>query len=146
MATLHCEIVTPTKALYQGEVAQVEVPSAGGYAGILPGHETFCCRMNNGKITVYVDQEHKNKLEYASYMGFTQVHDDKVIILSREAILISEIDAAAVTAERDELQAKIDAMPQEEAEGQKKRVEKVQRNTLSSDLEWCNVQLEYCSK
>ena len=146
MAMLHCEIVTPEYVVYRGEVAQVDVPSAGGYCGILPGHEDFCCRMKNGKVTVYTDEGHKEKLEFASYMGFTQVHKDKVIVLSRQAIAIPDIDEATVRREYDEYKARIDAMSAEEVEGQAKRAEKVQRNTLTDDLEWREVMLSFCSK
>lgn len=146
MAMLQCEIVTPTHVVYRGEAALVQVPSAGGYAGILPGHEPFSCRMMNGIVTVFPDADHKEKLEFASYMGFAQVFDNKVTVLCRQCNAVNEIDVAAVQAEAAALKAKIDAMSPEEMDEQRRRAEKVQRHTLIEDLEWCEVQLNYAAK
>ena len=146
MAKLLCEIVTPTHVVYRGEAALVNVPSVEGYAGILPGHELFSCRMQNGIVTVYVDEARTEKLEFASYMGFAQYHEGKVIVLSRESIAINDIDTDKVKAQMADLQAKIDAMTQEEKDEQAARAAKVKRNTLTDDLEWCQVQLDCAAK
>lgn len=144
MANLLCEVVTPNESLFYGKASQVDIPSIDGYFGVLPGHCMTSCRMKSGVVTVYKDDEHKDILTFVTYMGFAQVDSDKVTILGRQAILKDDIDVEAVRAERDRIQAKIDEASAEEVSEMKARAEKVMRDTLLHDLDWCNVQLTAC--
>ena len=141
MAMLLCEVVTPTELLFHEQASQVDIPSIDGYFGVLPGHCMTACRMQNGTVTIYKDADHKEKIVYATYMGFAQVDTDKVTVLARQAILKEDIDVAKVRAQRAELQAKIDEIPAEEMTALKAKADKVMRDTLLCDLEWCDVQL-----
>ncbi len=142
MAQLACEIVTPEKRIFTGAAAQVIVPSADGICGILPGHEMFACRMNNGKVVVHAGDDGSEVEEYATYMGFTEVSADRVLVLARQAIEVSDIDIDAVKQEKARLEEKLNSMSSEAISKQKERVAMVQRNAIQDDIEWCNTQLE----
>ena len=139
---LLCEVVTPTKLLYHGQASLVEVPSVDGRFGVLPGHCMLSCRMESGVVTVYTDEAQKEKLEFASFMGFAQVNEDKVTILSREGILRSEIDTAKVKADLEDIKAKMAALTPEEQDEMKNRANEVIRHTYVDDINWLETQLK----
>lgn len=141
MAMLACEVVTPTKQIFSGAASEVIVPSSGGSMGILPGHEMFACRMKNGVVTVYTDETRSTKIEFVTYMGFTEVSADRVIVLAREGILLEDIKVAEVTAKRDELKAKIDALSEGDLSTQNERAARIHRGTIKDELQWCETQL-----
>ena len=142
MANLACEIVTPDNRIFTGRATQVIVPSVDGTCGILPGHEMFACRMKNGKVIVHTGEGADDITEYATYMGFTEVSADRVLVLARQAVEVSDIDVDAVKKTRAELEEKLNAMPAEAVSKQKERVAKVQRDSIQDDIEWCDTQLE----
>lgn len=141
MAKLRCEIATPIKELYSGEATYVEIPGCEGGFGVLPGHEMLVTAMQNGIVTVHLDGG--EKLQFASYMGFAQVYEDKVIVLSRMGKPLEEIDVEAVKKEAADLKAKLDAMSEEELAEQKNAVLHARRGTLMADYEWCEAQLNF---
>lgn len=141
MAMLACEVVTPTKQIFAGGASQVSIPSMGGSMSILPGHEVFACRMKNGVVGVYTDEARSEKTEFATYMGFTEVVADRVIVLARQAILLEDIDVAEVTKKRDELKAKMDAMSEEDRNAQNERAALIHRDSVKDEFEWCETQL-----
>lgn len=142
MAHLACEIVTPEKRIFTGRAAHVIVPSVDGRCGILPGHEMFACRMQNGKVVVHMGEDGADTEEYATYMGFTEVSADRVLVLARKAVEIDDIDVEAVKKEKAALEEKLHAMTAEAVEQQNERVAKIQRDSIQDDIAWCETQLE----
>ena len=146
MAMLACEVVTPTKRIFAGQASEVIVPSSGGVMGILPGHEVFACRMKNGVVTVYTDEARSQKMEFVTYMGFAEVSADRVIVLAREGKVLEEVNVAEVKAQLAEVQAKMDALSEDDRTAQNERAARIRRNTIKDELQWCETQLAAVEK
>lgn len=94
-------IVTPTSQLLSTHVEGVTIPARGGEMGILPGHTPVLTFLGAGPLTYTKDgQKHTLALE----MGFAEIINDEVTILSEKAFKISEIDREKAEQELDEAQ------------------------------------------
>ena len=88
--TFQLEIVTPEKQLVKGvQAEEVQIPGAGGYLGILPGHAPLITELAVGVITYRTGGETKT-LSVA--WGFVEVLPDKVTILAETAERPEDID------------------------------------------------------
>lgn len=97
MATLHLEIVTSEKTVFEGEVDMVTVPGAAGVMGVLANHAPVLSTLKPGELRI----KRGNQLdEYAIGGGFVDIHDNKVIILADSAERADQIDAARAEAAR----------------------------------------------
>ena len=47
---INLEIVTPDRPLVQEQVDEVEIPAAGGYMGVLPGHTPLLATLHVGQL------------------------------------------------------------------------------------------------
>ena len=97
MATLHLEIVTSEKTVFEGEVDMVTVPGSAGVMGILANHAPVLSTLKPGELRVKRGNQFD---EYAVGGGFVDIHDNKVIILADSAERADEIDAARAAAAR----------------------------------------------
>jgi len=97
MATLHLEIVTSEKTIFEGEVDQVTVPGGDGVMGILANHAPVLSTLKPGELRI---RRGSAVEEYAIGGGFVDIHDNKVIILADSAERADEIDAARAEAAR----------------------------------------------
>jgi F-type H+-transporting ATPase subunit epsilon len=88
-ASLSLEIVTPERALVREEVEEVEIPAAGGYIGVLPGHTPLLATLNVGVLWYRKGAE---KFYLAIAFGFAEVMPDRVTILAQIAERAEEID------------------------------------------------------
>ncbi len=85
-----CEVVTPERVLYSGNVKMVVAPGIEGEVGVLPLHAPLVAVLGVGELRLKLDE---NKYEYvAVHKGYIQVLEDKVIILANFAEFASEID------------------------------------------------------
>ncbi|HDP70020.1 MAG TPA: ATP synthase F1 subunit epsilon [Actinobacteria bacterium] len=85
-----CEVVTPERVLYSGNVKMVVAPGLEGEVGILPLHAPMVAVLGVGELRLKLDED---KQEYiAIHKGYIQVLEDKVIILVNFAEFASEID------------------------------------------------------
>src|SRR5215472_16479355 len=90
--TFQLDIVTPDKQLVKGVRAEeAQIPGAGGYLGILPGHAPLITELAVGVITYRTGGETKT-LSVA--WGFVEVLPDKVTILAETAERPEDIDTA----------------------------------------------------
>ena len=87
--SLTLEIVTPDRALVAEQVDEVEVPGAGGYFGVLPGHAPLLASLQVGELWYRKGQE-KHYLAIA--FGFVEVLPDKVTVLAQIAERAEDID------------------------------------------------------
>ena len=133
---LRCIVATPTRELFQGEIAYASIPGADGSYGVLPGHELFVGTNSKGILSLWLDSEGKERREFLIFKGASQVFNDRVSVLGSFGIEVSEIDAAEVRAEADELRQKIEEL--EKAEDEQSKVE---LETSRTRLEWCDIQL-----
>ena len=133
---LRCTVATPTRELFQGEIAYASIPGADGSYGVLPGHELFVGTNSKGILSLWLDSEGKERREFLIYEGASQVFNDRVSVLGGFGIEVGDIDAAEVRAEAEALRQEIEALEKAEDEQSKAQLE-----TSRSRLEWCDIQL-----
>lgn len=81
-AELHCEVLTPEGAVFDGTASMVVVPGADGEIGILPHHAALISALGSGKMRVQVGSEtHAWTVEG----GFVEVLENKVSVLAEKA-------------------------------------------------------------
>jgi F-type H+-transporting ATPase subunit epsilon len=108
MATLHLEIVTSDKTIFEGEVDQVTVPGGGGVMGVLANHAPVLSTLKPGELRIKRGNDIE---EYAIGGGFIDIHDNKVIILADSAERADEIDASRAEAAREKAEAMLKNPP-----------------------------------
>ncbi len=97
---LHLTIITPARAVFDGDAASVVVTAFDGELGVLPGHAPLMALLGNGALRVTVADG--SKKSFAVRGGFLQVSHNKLTILTPEASEPGELKAEAVTADLDE--------------------------------------------
>lgn len=94
MPSLILEIVTPEGVAYRETVDHVEVPTAVGEIGVLPGHIPLLSLVKAGQLRV----TKAGKVEYLAVdRGFARVLGDTLSILTEAAIHVEAIDLAKVS-------------------------------------------------
>jgi len=88
-ATFNLEIVTPERKFFSGEVETVILKTTEGEMGILKGHMPMVVAVAVGTIRIKKDGEW---LEAVLTEGFTEVKQDKTVILTDTAEWPNEID------------------------------------------------------
>jgi F-type H+-transporting ATPase subunit epsilon len=91
------EIVTPDRSLVRAEVDEVQLPGAGGYLGVLPGHAPLLATLKVGELWYRIGHE---RLYLAIAGGFVEVLPDRVTVLAQIAERPQEIDVARAEAAR----------------------------------------------
>lgn len=90
---LVCEVITPEKVVFRGEVDMVIAPGVEGEVGILPLHAPFFTQLAIGELRVKFREDGKEKEDYiAVHGGFMEVFEDKVTVMASAAELAREID------------------------------------------------------
>jgi F-type H+-transporting ATPase subunit epsilon len=92
-------IVTPQRQLLREKVAEVQLPGANGYLGVLPGHAPLITELGIGELS-YHDLSGKESAHLAIIRGFAEVLPDRVTVLAETAELAYEIDLARADAAR----------------------------------------------
>ncbi len=92
-------VVTPEKQLLRQSVAEVQLPGAEGYLGILPGHAPLMTELGIGELS-YHDSSGKESAHLAIIRGFAEVLPDRVTLLAETAEFAAEIDLARAEAAR----------------------------------------------
>jgi F-type H+-transporting ATPase subunit epsilon len=90
-------VVTPEKQLLRQSVAEVQLPGAEGYLGILPGHAPLMTELGIGELS-YHDPTGKESGPLAIIRGFAEVLPDRVTVLAETAEFAAEIDLARAEA------------------------------------------------
>ena len=103
--TIHLEIVTPERKVFEAEVDRVEIPGLDGELGILPGHtEIISLLKPAGLLTYHIGNE---KGEMAISGGFVEVNPDRVIILADRATRPEEINLSEALALKNEAERQL---------------------------------------
>lgn len=84
-------IVTPERQLLRQSVAEVQLPGADGYLGVLPGHAPLITELGVNELT-YHTVDGKQSDPIAILRGFAEVLPDRVTVLAETAELAAEID------------------------------------------------------
>jgi F-type H+-transporting ATPase subunit epsilon len=103
--TMHVEVVTAERELYNGEAEQVEAPGADGQLGILPKHAALLTFLSPGALRI----RQAGGTEEAIFVsgGFLEVLNNTVTILADTAEHAQEIDEARAEAARRRAQERL---------------------------------------
>lgn len=98
---LKCEIVTPVQTVFESDATYVALPGEMGGFGVMRHHEPLVSALAPGTVTVTVPGSSKDggKASFVVSGGYTQISDDKVIVLANDALEVSGIKADDVRAE-----------------------------------------------
>ena len=119
--TFNCSIVTPEKLAAEVEVMQVVLPAHDGQIGILTGHAPLLCTLGTGLLRY---QDLAGKVHYYFVDGgFGHVANNRVSILTEQAISASQISEDQA---RGELEA-AQALPQNTTDELNARAKALQR-------------------
>jgi len=103
--SLTIQVVTPEREVIVAEDATfVLAHGIEGDVGILPGRAPLLIALGVGALKIQRGDRTERMLVDG---GFLQVKDDKVIVLAEYAILPSQADSAAVSAEIEELRRRL---------------------------------------
>lgn len=96
---LRVEVVDPGGLVFEGDVAMVVIPAAFGEIGILPKHAPLVAKLDIGELRVKTLSNQWMSLAVSE--GFAMVQQDRVIVLSDDAELSTEIDEQKALRARD---------------------------------------------
>jgi F-type H+-transporting ATPase subunit epsilon len=119
---LQIELVAADRVVWSGQASQVSARTVSGDLGVLSGHAPLLSLLVPG--VVEITPLEGEVVRAAVEEGFLSVADNHVSILSEDAFLASEIDAAAVKAQLDTARADEDADAVRRAEAKLRLVDK----------------------
>ena len=90
--TVDFELVSPARLLMSEPVGMVVVPGAEGDIGVLPNHSPLICTVRPGVIKVFENDKVTQQVFVAG--GFCEVSPERCTVLTEEAMMIADIDAA----------------------------------------------------
>jgi F-type H+-transporting ATPase subunit epsilon len=89
-------IVTPERQILKETVAELTMPGADGYLGVLPGHAPLITELGVGELTYRTTGGQAGLL--AVIRGFAEVLPDRVSVLAETAEFAGDIDLARAEA------------------------------------------------
>ena len=92
-------VVTPERQLLRERVAEVQLPGADGYLGVLPMHAPLMTEIGIGELS-YPGATGSESVHLALVRGFAEVLPDRVTVLAETAERAEEIDLARAEAAR----------------------------------------------
>ena len=110
--TLELEIYTPERPLLHEQVADVQLPAANGYLGILPGHAALLSRIGTGSLSYQVGGRRRFLVVDG---GFVEVLNDHVRVLAELAEAAEEIDVNRARTELQTAQERLGKMDADNA-------------------------------
>ncbi|MCP5061037.1 MAG: F0F1 ATP synthase subunit epsilon [Ignavibacteriae bacterium] len=84
------EVITPSKAAYNGAVKSVTVPGTMGNFQILSNHAPIISSLEIGEVKVI--EENGNVIDFSTSGGTVEVSNNKIIILAESFEDVNEID------------------------------------------------------
>jgi F-type H+-transporting ATPase subunit epsilon len=88
------ELVSPERLLLAQPVEMVVVPGVEGDFGVLPGHAPLVSSVRPGVIAVFEGNQVKQRIFVAG--GFAEVTAERCTVLAEQAVMVGDIDRAAV--------------------------------------------------
>ncbi|MDQ6643137.1 MAG: F0F1 ATP synthase subunit epsilon [Chloroflexota bacterium] len=103
--TLHVEVVTAERELYNGEADIVSAPGSEGRLGILPRHAALLATLKPGELNIKL-----NGAEEPLFVsgGFLEVSNNSVTVLADTAEHAEEIDQARAEEARRRAQERLE--------------------------------------
>jgi F-type H+-transporting ATPase subunit epsilon len=130
---IRLRLVTPSRMLLDEEVDEVTAPGALGEFGVLPNHIAFLTLLEIGEMS-YKQGAERQRL--AVNGGYAEVLDNVMTVLANAAEYADEIDVARVQKAKEEAEAKLAELSQEDKEVVAARV----------TLRWASVRLEVAGR
>jgi F-type H+-transporting ATPase subunit epsilon len=106
MSTLHLEILTIERKVFEDDVAMVIAPGSEGELGILPRHIPLLTALTFGELQI--KKEGEEDQYFAISGGFMEVLPDRVIVLADAAERAAEIDLERAEAARQRAEERLD--------------------------------------
>jgi F-type H+-transporting ATPase subunit epsilon len=119
---LQIELVAADRVVWSGQAREVLARTVAGDLGVLSGHAPLLSLLVPGVVEIR-PLEDAEIVRVAVGDGFLSVSDNHVSILSEDAFLASEIDAAAVKSEIETARAEGDVDAERRAEAKLRLVE-----------------------
>jgi F-type H+-transporting ATPase subunit epsilon len=95
--TIHCEIVSQDRMVWEGDADIVIIPGVSGEMGILPNHAPLLSTLQYGILRV----RHKDVEEIFTVAGgVVEIQPDVITVLADSAENVEEIDIARAEAAR----------------------------------------------
>jgi F-type H+-transporting ATPase subunit epsilon len=101
---IQLEIVAPEKTLQTATVDSVTIPGLDGDFSVLTGHTPFLSALRTGVMTIRSNGATKR---YAVNGGYTEVLDNKVIVLTQTVEAEDEIDVDRAKKARDRAERRL---------------------------------------
>jgi F-type H+-transporting ATPase subunit epsilon len=118
--SLHVEVVSPERILWQGDAEMVIARTiGGGEVAFLTGHAPFVGALDIATVRVRSDADGDETI--AVHGGFVEVSNDKVTILSDVAEIASQIDVERARRSVEDAEARLRHEHDTEAEAQARR-------------------------
>ncbi|HEY5478417.1 MAG TPA: ATP synthase F1 subunit epsilon [Gaiellaceae bacterium] len=112
-------VVTPERAVFDGEAELLIVPGEAGEIGVLARHVALEALLESGLTRIHLPSG--EKLELATGPGFFEVHANRALVLVDDAVDVREIDSSRATAQLEEARAELGRL--ESGEGDRWRIE-----------------------
>ncbi len=119
---LQIELVAADRVVWSGQASEVTARTVAGDLGVLSGHAPLLSLLVPG--VVEITPLEGDVVRAAVDEGFLSVADNHVSILSEDAFLASEVDAAAVKAELETARGDGDEAAVRRAEAKLRLVDK----------------------
>jgi len=104
---INCNILTPEKLIYEGEVGFAVVQAHDGEMGFLYGHSPLISKLGIGEVRL-------NNPKYVDYLviegGVVEIKDNKLIVLAEKAYKKDELDAGELETKMKELDTAMNTM------------------------------------
>jgi len=97
-------IVTPERSLVNEQVDEIQIPGAGGYLGVLPGHAPLFTELKVGELSY---RKGNNWTPLAVAWGFAEVLPDQVRVLAEIAERAQEIDLERAMKAKDRAEQRL---------------------------------------
>ena len=120
---IQIELVAADRVVWSGQAREVVARTVEGDLGVLAGHAPLLSLLVPGVVEIY-PYEGGDTVRAAVEEGFLSVADNHVSILSEDAFLASEIDAAAVKSQLETARADEDDAAVRRAEAKLRLVDK----------------------
>jgi F-type H+-transporting ATPase subunit epsilon len=114
-------VVTPERAVFDGEAELLIVPGEAGEIGVLARHVALEALLESGLTRIHLPSG--EKLELATGPGFFEVHANRALVLVDDAVDVREIDSSRATAQLEEARAELGRLESGEGEGDRWRIE-----------------------
>jgi F-type H+-transporting ATPase subunit epsilon len=135
--TLLAEVVTPDGILYANEVEMVVATTIEGEIGILPLHAPLVTTLVPGEVRVKFGPNAGDWEWFAVSGGYLQVREDRVMLISKRAIAVSQIDPERAQAACELANEELAELPAEAEE---------ERAIAEMDRAWYELQLKQAER